>query len=115
MIQAKDFTETEALICTFARMVEEDKLYWVVGSGPPRLALSLAQKLYCPRLVYMTEDGCIGQQTKFPLEGFMNMLCARGNYRALAWTSMNTACAHNNIGVVDYSVLATLQIYSLRG
>jgi len=110
MTSARDFTEVEASICTAARMMEENKIYWVVGSGPPRFSLSLAKRLYAPKLVYMTEDGCMGQQTRYPLEAFMNMVCSRGNYRALGWASMNIACAHTAAGFVDYAVLATLQI-----
>ena len=110
MTRASTFTQGEALICTAARMVEENKLYWVGGGGPGPLALTLAQRLYTPKLVYMTEDGCIGQQAKVPIASFMYMVSARGNHRALAWTTMNTVSTHDSTGFVDYAVLACLQI-----
>ena len=70
MTRATVFTQGEALICTAARMVEEDKLYWVGGGGFGPLALTLARLTGKSNLVYMTEDGCVGQQAKVPIDGF---------------------------------------------
>ena len=54
MSRATDFTETEAIICVVANMMEADRSYWVVGGGPSRLATLLAQALYIPNLTAST-------------------------------------------------------------
>ncbi|MDD4858837.1 MAG: hypothetical protein PHR56_01330 [Dehalococcoidales bacterium] len=110
MTRATAFTQGEALICTMARMAEEDKLYWVGGGGPGPLALVLAQRTHASNLVFMTEDGSIGQQAKFPIASFMYMVSARGNFRALCWADMNTGTSHDSGGAIEYALLATLQI-----
>lgn len=35
--------------------------------------------------------------------------CTMANYRAAAWTSMNTVCSHASLGFYDYGILLTLQ------
>ena len=35
---------------------------------------------------------------------------AKANYRATAWTSMNTVCSHASLGLFDYGILESLQI-----
>lgn len=110
MTRATDFTETEAMICVVANMMEADKSYWVVGGGPPRIASLLAQKLYIPNLAASTEDGVIAPQPAIPLQPLMQFVSARASYRGVAWTNMNTVCSHASLGFFDYGLLATLQV-----
>jgi len=59
MTPATHFAEREHLICTVARMIEEDKSYWVGGGGEPLYTILLAQRLYTPGVQYLTEDGVV--------------------------------------------------------
>ena len=110
MSRATDFTETEAIICVVANMMEADRSYWVVGGGPSRLATLLAQALYIPNLTASTEDGVIAPQPAVPLQPLMQFVSARASYRGVAWTSMNTVCSLASTGYFDYGMLATLQV-----
>jgi len=110
MARANSFTETEASICIASRLIEEDKTYWVGGSGLGRYAILLAMKLYTPKLVHITEDGCIGPEPVNPLDAFMGMATAKANYRSLQWSTMNTCGAHASTGLIDYGLIAALQI-----
>ena len=53
------FTDIEANICTIARMIEEDKLYFVQMSGPPLFAVLLAKRMRIPDVGYLVEEGAI--------------------------------------------------------
>jgi glutaconate CoA-transferase subunit B len=110
MSKPEIFTEAEASVCIAARFIEEDKTYWVGGSGLSRFAILLAMKLYTPKLVHITEDGCIGPQPMVPLEAFMGLATARADYRGLGWSYTNTICAHASVGAVDYGMISALQI-----
>jgi glutaconate CoA-transferase subunit B len=110
MTRADRFTETEASICFASRLIEEDKTYWVGGSGLGRYAILLAMKLYTPNLIHITEEGCLGPQPDVPLEAFMGLATAKANYRALGWSYMNTCNAHAAMGLIDYGVISALQI-----
>jgi len=46
MTPATHFAEREHLICTVARMIEENRSYWVGGGGEPLYTILLAQRLY---------------------------------------------------------------------
>lgn len=104
------FTETEASICMAARFIEEDKTYWVGGSGLSRYAILLAMQLYTPNLIHITEEGCLGPQPAVPLDAFMGLATAKANYRALGWSYMNTCSAHASVGLIDYGMISALQI-----
>ncbi|MBI2305451.1 MAG: acyl CoA--acetate/3-ketoacid CoA transferase subunit beta [Chloroflexi bacterium] len=110
MTEAYLFTETEAVICHGAKMVEEDRSYWVVGGGPPRLTMHLAQRLYFPNVTIFTEDGCIAPRPILPPDPLGNFVNSKAGYRAVAWTNMNTVCCHASLGYVDYGFLSTLQV-----
>jgi glutaconate CoA-transferase, subunit B len=110
MKKATDFTENEAVTCVLAKMIEESKIYWVVGGGPGRSATLLAQKLYTPDATFILEDGTIAPQPAIPLKGLMQFVSARACYRSAAWTNMNTVCSHASLGLYDYGILSTLQV-----
>ena len=110
MTRATVFTEAEATICVAARLIENNSICWPVLSGPGRFCVFLAEKLYAPNLTHITEDGFIGTRPKLPCDPFMYAITSRGNYKALAWKTMNTACAHASVGMVDYAFLGVLQV-----
>ena len=107
---ASSFNEREMQICTVARMVEDNKTYWVAGGGGPMYAVLLAIKLYAPAAQYITEDGVIAPEPMLPFEPVMTMVSSRAGYRALAWGTMNTAGNHAQLGLMDYGLLNTLQV-----
>ena len=110
MTYATSFSEGEAAICVAANMIEEDKTYWVVGGGAPRLATILARKLKTPNVTVITEDGCIGPKPALPTPPLGAMMSSQSCYKSIAWTSMNTVATHAALGLMDYGMLATLQI-----
>jgi glutaconate CoA-transferase subunit B len=110
MTPATHFAEREQLICTVARMIEEDKNYWVGGGGEPLYTILLAQKLYTPKVQYLTEDGVLSPQATLPFDPLMTMVASRAGYRALQWGTMNTAGNFAQLGYVDVGVLNTLQV-----
>jgi glutaconate CoA-transferase subunit B len=111
MTRATTFTEAEAKICVTARMIKEEgvKSYWVGGGGTPLASTRLAHKLYLPNMTVVLEDGAIAPQPLVPLEPMMVFVSAKANYRAVAWTSLNTVCSHASSGFFDYGILETLQ------
>lgn len=110
MTRATVFTESEATICVAARLIENNCVCWPILSGQGRFCVLLAEKLYAPGLTHITEDGFIGICPKLPCDPFMYAITSRGNYKAFAWKTMNTACAHASVGMVDYAFLGALQI-----
>lgn len=108
--EATSFSETEAMICTCANLIEEDKVYWVGGGGYPLQSIFLAHRTSAPDVTIITEDGGIGPQPALPLDPVMAMVSARSGYRALAWSSMNRVCTHASLGLIDYGILQTLQV-----
>jgi glutaconate CoA-transferase subunit B len=88
---------------------DADKAYWVGGGGTPLASALMAQRRYAPDLTLILEDGVIAPQPAIPLDPLMVFVSARANYRAAAWTSMNTVCSHASLGFYDYGILLTLQ------
>ncbi len=111
MTRATTFTEAEASCCVTARIIKQDrdKSYWVGGGGTPLISALMAQKLYAPNLTLALEDGVIAPQPDIPLDPLMVFVSAKANYRAAAWTNMNTVCSHASLGFFDYGILLTLQ------
>ncbi len=112
MTRASSFTEAEATVCTTAKMIkaEQDKSFWVGGGGTPLTSILLAQKHYVPDLTVALEDGVIAPKPHIPLDPLMTFVSSRANYRAAAWTTMNTVCTHASLGLFDYGILESLQI-----
>ena len=109
MSEVRTFTDMEQIICTTARMIEEDKLHFVAIGGPPLVAVLLAKRMYAPKVAYVVEDGTIAPQVPLPAPPFL--LAASGaSYRAVAWTDMNTVGFHAALGHIDYGVLAAVQV-----
>ena len=103
------FTDIEANICTIARLIEEDKLYFVQMAGAPLMAILLAKHTRVPAVGYVVEEGAIAPSPSFPLPRMM-LGASRSHYRAVAWTGMNIVDAHAALGFMDYGLLACLQI-----
>jgi acyl CoA:acetate/3-ketoacid CoA transferase beta subunit len=110
MTPATHFAEREHVICTVARMIEEDKSYWVGGGGEPLYSILLSQRLYTPGVQYLTEDGVVSPQALLPWDPLMTMVASRAGYRALQWGTMNTAGNFAQLGYVDVGILNTLQV-----
>ncbi|MBI3797724.1 MAG: acyl CoA--acetate/3-ketoacid CoA transferase subunit beta [Deltaproteobacteria bacterium] len=110
MTPATHFAEREHLICTTARMIEENKSYWVGGGGEPLYTILLAQRLYTPGVQYLTEDGVVSPKALLPWDPLMTMVASRAGYRALQWGTMNTAGNFAQLGYVDIGILNTLQV-----
>ena len=110
MTPATHFAEREHLIYTVARMIEEDKSYWVGGGGEPLYTILLAQRLYTPGVQYLTEDGVVSPKALLPFDPLMTMVASGAGYRALQWGTMNTAGNFAQLGYVDVGILNTLQV-----
>jgi glutaconate CoA-transferase, subunit B len=108
MSESVAFTDTEHNVCVTARMLEEDRLYWVAIGGPPLLAIRLSKLTDAPKIAYVVEDGTIAPEA--PGEVPLFMLGGGGAARAVAWTSMNTVGLHAALGYMDYGVLAAVQV-----
>lgn len=108
--RATHFSEREYQVCVLARMIEDGKTYWVAGGGSPMAAIHMAQKLYAPTAVYVTEDGVIDPKPLLPFDPLMTMVSARASYRALQWGNMNSVGFHAQLGFMDYGILNSLQI-----
>ncbi|MBI4571169.1 MAG: acyl CoA--acetate/3-ketoacid CoA transferase subunit beta [Chloroflexi bacterium] len=105
----RTFTDMEQIICTTARLMEEDKLYFVAIGGPPLVSVLLAKRLYAPKIAYVVEDGTIAPQVPLPAPPFL-IAASGSSYRAVAWTDMNTVACHAALGHIDYGVLAAVQV-----
>ena len=103
------FTDVEATICHIARIIQEDKLYFVQMAGAPLMALLLAKHLRVPDVGYVVEEGAVCPNPDFPLPRMM-LGASRSHYRAVQWVGMNTVDAHAALGFMDYGLLAALQI-----
>lgn len=110
MTPATHFAEREHVICAVARIIEEDKSYWVGGGGEPLYSILLAQRLYASGVQYLTEDGVVAPQSMMPWDPLMTMVASRAGYRALQWGTMNTAGNFAQLGYVDVGILNTLQV-----
>ena len=109
MSETRIFTDMEQIICTTARLMEEEKLYFVAIGGPPLVAVLLAKRLYTPAIAYVMEDGTIAPQVSMPAPPFL-IAASGSSYRAVAWTDMNTVDFHAALGHIDYGVLAAVQV-----
>ena len=109
MSPTHSFTDMEQVIYTTARMMEQDKLYFVAIGGPPLLAVLLAKRLYSPEMAYIVEDGTIAPSVQLPAPPFL-VAASAASYRAVAWTGMNTVGFHAALGYIDYGVLAAVQV-----
>ena len=103
------FTDMEQIISTTARLMEEEKLYFVAIGGPPLVAVLLAKRIRAPELAYVVEDGTIAPSVPLPAPPFL-IAASGASYRAVAWTDMNTVAFHAGLGYLDYGVLAAVQV-----
>ena len=102
------YTPEELMICTAARLIP-DKITCFIGYGMPQIVIILAQRLYIPNVCQVYEFGAIGPEVKVPFRRLM-FADSRNNYRAVAWTCMNTMFAHACLGLIDYGFLGAAQI-----
>ncbi len=109
MTTALSFTDNEATITYTARLMEEDRLYFVAIGGPPLLAILQAKCLRAPKIAYVVEDGTIAPEMPIPAPPFM-LGAGLASRRAVAWTDMNTVDFHAGLGYIDYGVLAAVQV-----
>ncbi len=109
MTETRTFTDMEQIICTSARLMHADKLYFTAIGGPPLVAVLLAKTLHAPDLAYIVEDGTIAPQVQLPAPMFL-IEASGGSYRAASWTDMNTVGFHAGLGFLDYGILAAVQV-----
>jgi glutaconate CoA-transferase subunit B len=103
-----EFTDTEFMICTAARLLEDRKTVFV-GWGMPQLVAMLAERLYTPQLVQLFEFGAVGPQSQTPfVRGTMGG--PTNVYRSLQWSNMNWAFSYAATGYVDYGMIGAAQI-----
>ncbi len=99
-----EMNPNERLICVAARLLEDDKNYFA-GGGLPQVVFTLAQRLHAPNITYVAEWGIIDSRSGVPAMGG-----AEADSRAAAWETMNTVFCHAQLGLMDYGLLAALQI-----
>jgi glutaconate CoA-transferase, subunit B len=104
------FTEAEHQICTVARMIEEEKIYYVTAGGPPLLSMLLAMKRQAPKVTYVLENGTIGPKPVLPLDPFMTLISSKSDRNSVMWTSMNVANWFAANGYFEYGILGGIQI-----
>ena len=108
MDQVVEFTDTEFMICTAARLLEDRKTVFV-GWGMPQLVAMLAERLYTPQLVQVFEFGAVGPQSLTPfVRGTMGG--PSNVYRSLQWSSMNWAFSYAAAGYIDYGMIGAAQV-----
>jgi glutaconate CoA-transferase subunit B len=108
MGQFVEFTDTEFMICTAARLLEDRKTVFV-GWGMPQLVAMLAERLYTPQLVQVFEFGAVGPQSLTPfVRGTMGG--PTNVYRSLQWSNMNWAFSYAATGYLDYGMIGAAQI-----
>lgn len=106
---SKEFTEIEAMICVAARLVEDQKNYFI-GVGMPQQAIILAQKLYAPDLAMVYEYGVIAPRCVLPFQPPVGMCDSKADYKAVAWKNMNSVFAQASLGYFDYGMLGVNQL-----
>jgi glutaconate CoA-transferase, subunit B len=104
------FTEAEHQICTVARMIEEDKIYYVTAGGPPLLSMLLAMKFQASKATYVLENGTIGPKPILPLDPFMTLISSKSDRHSVMWTSMNMVNWFAGCGFFDCGILGGIQI-----
>jgi len=103
-----EFTDTEFMICSAARLLEDRKTVFV-GWGMPQVVAILAERLYTPHLVQLFEFGAVGPQSLTPfIRGTMGG--PSNIYRSLQWTNMNWAFSYAVTGYIDYGMLGAAQV-----
>ncbi len=103
-----EFTDTEFMICSAARLLEDRKTVFV-GWGMPQVAAILAERLYTPHLVQLFEFGAVGPQSLTPfIRGTMGG--PSNIYRSLQWINMNWAFSYAATGYIDYGMLGAAQV-----
>ncbi len=103
-----EFTDTEFMICSAARLLEDRKTV-IVGWGMPQVVAILAERLYTPHLVQLFEFGAVGPQSLTPfIRGTMGG--PSNIYRCLQWINMNWAFAYAVTGYIDYGMLGAAQV-----
>ena len=103
-----EFTDTEFMVCSAARLLEDRKTIFV-GWGMPQVVAILAERLYTPNLVQLFEFGAIGPQSLTPfIRGTMGG--PSNIYRSLQWINMNWAFSYAVTGYIDYGMLGGLQV-----
>ncbi len=108
MGQTVEFTDTEFMICSAARLLEDRKTIFV-GWGMPQLVAMLAERLYTPQLVQVFEFGAVGPQSLTPfVRGTMGG--PTNVYRSLQWSNMNWAFSYAVTGYLDYGMIGAAQI-----
>lgn len=105
----KEFTEIEAMICVTARLIEDQKNYFI-GVGMPQQAIILAQKLYAPDLAMVYEYGVIAPRCVLPFQPPVGMCDSKSDYKAVSWKGMNNVFAQASIGYFDYGILGVNQV-----
>ena len=108
MRETIEFTDTEFMICTAARLLEDRKTVFV-GWGMPQLVAMLAERLYTPQLVQLFEFGAIGPQSQTPfVRGTMGG--PTNVYRSLQWSNMNWAFSYAATGYIDYGMIGAAEV-----
>jgi glutaconate CoA-transferase subunit B len=103
-----EFTDTEFMICSAARLLEDRKTVFV-GWGMPQVVAILAERLYTPHLVQLFEFGAVGPQSLTPfIRGTMGG--PSNIYRCLQWINMNWAFSYAATGYIDYGMLGAAQV-----
>lgn len=103
-----EFTDTEFMICSAARLLEDKKTVFV-GWGIPQVVAILAEKLYTPNLIQVFEFGAIGPQSLTPfVRGTMGG--PSNVYRSIQWINMNWAFSYAVTGYIDYGMIGALQV-----
>ena len=103
-----EFTDTEFMICSAARLLEDRKTVFV-GWGMPQVVAILAERLYTPHLVQLFEFGAVGPQSLTPfVRGTMGG--PSNIYRSLQWINMNWAFSYAVTGYIDYGMLGAAQV-----
>jgi len=104
MAASIEMNPNERLICVAARLLENDKNYFA-GGGLPQVVFTMAQRLHAPNITYVAEWGIIDSRSGVPAMGG-----AEADSRAAAWDTMTTVFSHAQLGLMDYGLLAALQI-----
>ncbi len=103
-----EFTDTEFMISSAARLLEDRRTIFV-GWGMPQLVAMLAERLYTPQLVQVFEFGAVGPQSLTPfVRGTMGG--PTNVYRSLQWSNMNWAFSYAATGYLDYGMIGAAQI-----
>ncbi len=101
-----EYTSTELMICSAARLLEDGALV-VVGTGAPCAAAMLAQRTSAPTLTLMFEAGGVGPRLpRMPI----SVGDSRTFYQGLMATSMADIMQTCQRGLVDYTFLGGAQI-----